>query len=253
MNAVDEASVREQLQRAVSVIDPAPPQLDMLRSRAVRRTRTKRVAGGVMVLAVAGAAAAIVATIVSVAPGGNSRVQIASAPTHQSLVRFAKAHGGLKVTGPFAAKPGWYGAFTTKRAIVVATYTGQQWHQDGAAVTSLGAGKFVSRLGEGPQLAGATTPSIYVRVVGADVSYFGSVLRRSGSRWRTARFGTCGHNKLCYPGNSEPYGHPVGHGFVSIANDCTPNCAAGTNYRVTWQWRAAQAKFVATAERVVKN
>lgn len=252
MNDFHEAQVREQLARAVRGIDPVAPQLDTLRSRAVRRKRTRRTVGGVMAVAVAGAAAAIVATVVAAAPGGNGQVQVASSPTHQSLVRFAKSHGGLRVAGPFAGKPGWYGAFTTRRAIVVADYVDHQWRQDGAAVTSLGKGRFVTRLGLGPRLgSAATTPSIAVRVIGGDVSYFGSVLRRDVNGWRTANFGRCGHHGLCFtPSNSEPYGHTVSGGFVSINNNCTPNCAAGTEYRVTWRWSVGARKFVAISEHV---
>lgn len=254
MNAVDETQVRDQLERAVNVLDPVPPPLDLLRSRAARRRRTRRTVGGVMALAVAGAVAAIVVAVVTVAPGGTGRLQVASPPTHESLVRFAKSHSGLKVAGPFEGKPGWYGAYTTKRAIVVAAYAGGRWHQDGPVVTSLGKGRFVTGLGPGPRLgASATTPSITVRVIGGDVSYFGSVLRRADGRWRAARFGTCGHDRLCYPSSSEPYGHLTAAGFVSVNNDCTPNCAAGTEYRVTWKWRPVLGKFAAVSESVPRR
>jgi hypothetical protein len=254
MNSLDEAKVREQLERAVDPIDPLPPHLEMLRSRAVRRKRTRRAFGGVMILAVAGAAAAIVTAVVVAAPGGTDRLRVASGPTHHSLVSFAKAHGGLKVAGPFGGSSGSYGVFSTKQSIVVARYAGTHWREDGSAVTSLGKGQFVTRLGEGPRLgSAATTPSMYVRVIGGDVSYFGSVLERIGGQWRTARFGSCGHDKLCYPSNSEPYGHPAAPGFVSVSNNCTPNCAVGTNYRVSWRWSAAKAKFVASSEVVIRN
>lgn len=254
MNAF-EMSVREQLERAVRLLDPVAPALDTVRARAGRRKRTRRAAGGFMVVGVAGAVAAIFATVIAGAPAGKARVQIASPPTHESLVHFAKAHGGLKIAGPFAGQPGWYGAFSTKRAIVVADYVAAHWQTDGPAVTSLGKGQFVTRLGEGPRLGdSATTPSIAVRMVGGDVTYFGSVLRRGADRWLTATFGPCGHHGLCYaPSNSEPYGHPAGTGFVSINNTCRPNCAAGTEYRVIWRWSPPKRKFVAASEQPLKQ
>jgi hypothetical protein len=253
MNSLDETQVREQLARAVDVIDPLPPQLDMLRSRAVRRKRTRRTFGGVMILAVAGATAAFLMAVVFTAPGGTDRLRVAAGPTHHSLVSFAKSRGGRKVAGPFTGSSASYGVFSTKQAIVLARYVGTHWRQDGPAVTSLGKGQFVTRLGRGPRLGTATTPSMYVRVIGGDVSYFGSVLQRSGGQWGAVRFGSCGHDTLCYPSNSEPYGHPTASGFVSVSNNCTPNCAGGTNYRVSWRWSAGKAKFVATSEVVIRK
>jgi hypothetical protein len=259
MNTLDESEVRKQLERAVDQLEPVAPPLEMLRARAVRRRRSRRTAGSLMVLAVAGAAAAIVVAVAVLAPSGNDRLQVAAgsvatAPTHASLVRFAKAHGGKHVAGPFTGASASYGVFSTKQAIVVADYDGTQWHQDGPAVTALGKGQFVTRLGLGPQLgAHPSTPSIYVRMIGGDVSYFGSVLRRTGGQWRAAKFGACGHNRLCYPSNSEPYGHVTAGGFVSVSNNCTPNCAAGTDYRVTWAWNPAKQKFDAASEVAIRN
>jgi hypothetical protein len=254
MNAVDETSVRDQLEQALSVLDPAPPQLDTLRARAGRRRRTRRVFGGFLVVATAGVAVAVIAAVVTVAPAGRDKIQVAAPPTRDSLVRFATANGALKIAGPFGGNPGWYGVFSTKHAIVVANYVGQQWRPDGPAVTSLGPGRFVTRLSQGPALGSAETPSIAVRTVGGDVTYFGSVLRRGTHRWLPSNFGPCAHHKLCYsPSNSEPYGHPAGDGFVSTSNNCTPYCAAGTNYRITWRWSAPKQKFAAVSERALKR
>jgi hypothetical protein len=206
---------------------------------------------GVLILALTGAAFSAAPTVSASPAHNNARL---GSPTHASLVAYAKAHGGLKVAGPYAGNPGWFGAFSTKRAIVVVDFAGH-WRPDGPAVKSLGKGKFVTRLGRGPRLgAAATTPSIAVRILGGDVSYFGSVLRRGANRWQPASFGGCGHHKLCFtPSNSEPYGHRVGKRFVSISNNCTPNCAAGTEYRVTWRWNAGTSKFVAKSERVLTH
>lgn len=250
MNPADETAIREQLDSALSVINSVAPPLDAVLSRATRRKRTRRIAGGFMAVAATGAAVAIVATVVSAAPTHDATVKVGAAPSHASLVAFAKAHGAKKIAGPFRGTSGSYGTFTTKRAIVVAHYDGTQWQQDGAPVTKLGPGRFVMKLSKGPQLGNnVSSPSFAVRVVGGDVSYFGSVLYRDANGWRPANFGTCGHHKLCYsPSNSEPYGHVKGGQFVSINNDCTPNCAAGTEFHVFWKWNAAKAEFVAGHE-----
>jgi hypothetical protein len=255
MNPTDEMSIRDQLDRAVRLLDPVAPALDNLRARAGRRRRNRRATGGFMAVGVVGAMTAIFATVIVGAPSGKASLQVAAAPTHQSLVRFATANGGLKIAGPYGGKSAWYGAFSTKHAIVVADYDGTRWRADGPAVTSLGKGQLVTRLGRGPQLGGEATPTSFaVRVIGGDVSYFGSVLRRSSDSWGAAKFGGCGHSGLCYtPSTSEPYGHRVGAGFVSVNNNCTPNCAVGTEYRVTWRWSAPKDKFLAVSEHAPKS
>jgi hypothetical protein len=254
MKAVEENAVRELLAQAVSPIDPVAPPFASVRQRAVRRRRTRRTAGGFMVVIATGAAVAIVASIVSATPGGNAELRAASAPTHASLVQFARAHGGHKlVAGPFTGSSGSYGVFARTKNIEVAAYGAGKWHQDGPDVSGLGNGSLVTHLGLGPKL-NATTPSLWVGVIGGDVSYFGSVLYRGDHRWLIAHFGGCGHHGLCpTPSTSQPYGHPAKEIFTSVSNNCTPNCAAGIDYRVTWSWRVAKHRFSAAAEHALKR
>jgi hypothetical protein len=254
MIALSEREVRDQLASALEQLDPPPPPLDELRSRAKRRTNRFRW-GSAGVLAVA--AAAVVAVLVVVIPndGGSTPVQVATAPTRASLTDYASAHGGAHVTGPLHGldpTAGYFGAYSTKRAIVVVRYAGSTWSQDGAAITALGRGTFVQRIGAGPA-TNLARPSFAVRIIGGDVSYFGGVLVHpdASANWFAAKFGTCGHHKLCYPGTTEPYGHPDKGGFVSVHNTCTPNCAEGNDYRVRWHWSGKQ--FVAVSETPVKE
>jgi hypothetical protein len=94
--------------------------------------------------------------------------------------------------------------------------------------------------------------SFAVRTIGGDVSYFGGVLVDDGGMWTAARFAKCPDHKTlscAYPGTTQPYGHLAHGAFVSVSNDCTPNCAAGTDYRITWRWKASERKFVVGAVR----
>jgi hypothetical protein len=248
MNAIDERDIRAQLDRAVAAIEPVAPPLDGLRARAGRRRRIRQGGAGFMAVA---AVAAIVLIAVVVLPGGGGKqtLKTATAPSRASFVAFADARGGLKIVGPFEESNGFYGAFTTKAGIAIATYRAHHWTQSGPVVTSLGSGRYVNLLRFAPALPAAgsrdPTPSVYLREIGGDVSYFGSFLRKVGNRWTTARFGSCGHHHLCArAGNGEPYlHHGSAPGLVSIQNNCTPDCAAGTDYRVSWDWNPSQQQF----------
>jgi hypothetical protein len=252
MTMMDESEIREQLERAVDVIEPVAPPLDALRSRARRLGRMRRTGWGTLAVA---AVAVIVLIVVVVVPGGGNKqtLQPAKAPTHASLVSFASDNHALKqIAGPYQGEDGsYYGSFATKTGIVLATYHGAKWHQSGPTIMKLGAGRWIMRLAFWPGLGRAATPSVYVRVMGGDITYAGSILRRVAGSWRTAAFGRCGmhgsaYGGLCPSGDSEPYLHRAAQGLVSVNNNCTPSCAAGNQYRVRWVWNATLQRFVAT-------
>jgi hypothetical protein len=250
MTVMDERDLRAQLERAVEVIEAVAPPLDSLRSRATTRTRVRRIGWGAMGAALV--AAVVLIAIILVPGGGNQSLTPAKAPTRASLVSFADARHAMKrITGPYQGEnAGYYGAFTTEAGIVVASYRRGAWHQSGPTLTTLGGGRWVNRLAFAPGLGGSSTPTVYLRIVGGDISYAGSVLRRLGDAWRTATFGPCGahgsaYGGLCRAGNSEPYLHHVEGGLMSVNNNCTPSCAGGTSYRVRWAWSPARQRFVA--------
>ena len=248
MNAIDERAIREQLERAVEVIEPIAPPLDGLRTLARRRRRARRYGGGFLAVA---AMAAIVLIAVVVVPGGSGKqtVRAATMPSRQSFLTFAAAHGALKELGPYEEGNGFYGAFTTRAGVGVAKYRSNEWTLMGSVVTSLGSGRYIRLMGfESPLQSagsGSDTPSLSVHTLGGDVSYYGARLREMGGRWQPAMFGSCGHGDLCPPGTTEPYLHHSGYGLVSVQNDCVPYCAAGTDYRVRWNWSPILARFVA--------
>jgi hypothetical protein len=256
MTGLDDTNVRDELTRALEVFDPAPPPFAAILARATgRRRRRRRVTTVFSMVALPAAVAAVVIAGVSINPGSTAQVRTAS-PTRHSLVTFAKAHGGKVIGGPFAGTATSYGAFATKKGIVVADYTGSHWQLDGPPITSITPAGAVQKIARGPVLAtSAPTPAIWAKIEGGDVSYFGVVLHHVGDRWRLAKFGTCGHHNLCYGvTNEQAYGHPVGgRGFVSVQNNCKPYCAAGTNYRIHWQWKASRGRFETTSVHNIKR
>ncbi|HWC33744.1 MAG TPA: hypothetical protein VG650_02840 [Mycobacteriales bacterium] len=251
MNAIDERAIREQLQRAVAPLDPAAPPLEELRARAARRRRLRYSLGAT----VAVAAAAIVAVVLVVVPGGgSSRIQVSQAPSEESLASYAAAHHGKHVAGPLETGSGYVGAYATKNAVVIARYVDGAWQADGSVARPHGAGQYILRLSGGESVIPGHA-SFAERDKGGDVTYFGGVFYDDNGTWRDARFARCANRELscAYPGTGQPYGHVVGGKFVSIHNDCTPYCAAGTEYRVTWRWDAASQRFVVATQRVIKR
>jgi hypothetical protein len=263
MNDLDQTTLRQQLHEAVDALDPVGPPLGQIEARATRR-RTHRLAGFGAV-AIAGAAAVAAAVVIMTGPGGTESIGTAAAPSPQSLADFAAAHGGIHsrfgrlVTTPIESSTGFYGAFTVKSGVQVANWNGSSWRLDGTAVSKLGPGRFVMRLVPGPQLPDMKTPTVYLRTMGGDVSYFGSVLQYARGAWAPVHFTSCGHHMLCPAGASEPYAHPHGTGVVSVHNNCTPDCADGSHYRVRWEWAirlqpgsAKATQFVFVPARVHK-
>lgn len=251
MSKFDEEEIRAHLQRAVAPLDPVAPPLDLLRERAVKLRRFRISAGGGLV---AVAAAAVTVAVLVVPASGSQGIKPATAPSRDSLTSYASAHGGKHVAGPVADGSHYVGAYATKRAIVVVRYAAGSWHADGTPITQYGPGRFVQRLDDG----GGVIPghaSFAVRYTGGDVSYFGGVFYDNNGTWTPARFAKCSNKKLscAYAGNEQPYGHIVNGTFVSVSNDCTPYCAAGTDYRITWRWSAATHRFVAVSERAIKH
>jgi hypothetical protein len=243
MTDINEKEIRERLERAVAPLDPVAPPLDLLRERAVKLRRFRISAGGGLLAA---AAAAVTVAVVVVPANGSQSVRTA-APSAASLTKYAAAHGGKHVAGPIGSGP-YYGAFADKQGIEVVKYAGGAWHADGAPITKYGPGRFVIRIADGGDIVPGS-PSFVERYQGGDVSYFGGVVYNDHGTWTAARFGKCsGYKALscAYAGTSEPYGHVAMGSFVSDHNNCTPNCAAGKTYVVTWKWNATSSKFVVT-------
>jgi hypothetical protein len=246
VNAIDEQSIRDQLQRAVAPLDPVAPPLDTLRVQGARRRRVRWTSGA----GLTAAAAAIVAVVIVVLPSdGSNQVNVAKAPSAESLATYAAAQHGKHVAGPIESSSGYYGAFAVTQGVEVVRYVDGAWQQDGPVITKYGPGRWVMRLSDGGGVIPAR-PSFAMRYVGGDVSYFGGVVYLTdeglASRgWVAARFGKCSNKNLscAYAGATQPYGHVVRGRFVSVSNDCKPYCAAGTQYRVTWQWNTAKRRF----------
>lgn len=242
MNPINEKEIRERLERAVAPIDPVAPPLDAIRERAVKLRRFRISAGGGLLAA---AAAAVTVAVVVVPANGSQRVHAAATPSPASLSRYASAHDGKHVAGPVADGTHYVGAYTTKQAIVVVRYADGAWHADGAPITKYGPGRFVLRLADGGDVVTGHA-SFTVRTLGGDVSYFGGVLYDANGTWTVAHFAKCPNHKAlscAYAGNEQPYGHVALGSFVSVSNNCTPNCAAGTDYLITWKWNAATKQF----------
>jgi hypothetical protein len=251
MNAIDESAIREQLARAVEVIEPVAPPLDGLRTRARRRSRARRTGWGMFAVA---AVAAVVLIAVLAVPGGREQtLQPAKAPSRASLISFASAHHALhRVVGPYRASNGrYYGAYTVNAGIQVVTYHHNRWVSFAPVDTLAGNGRSTVLMKFDPsfQMTRAMdgSPSIYVRVVGADVSYYGFVIYFIDGNWYNATF-LCPHNRLCRPGTGGmPYFHRNYSGVLtSVINDCSPSCAAGTDYRLNWKWLTKFGVFKAT-------
>lgn len=256
MNALDETEVREQLKQALDVLDPTPPPYGAIAARATKRRRRLRISAGLGGVALAGACALVGVAIVGLGSGGNATITASAGPSGQSLQDFATAHGALsggrfgrQIGGPYETSGGFYGAFTVKHGAQIARWDGSAWQLDGATITKQGPGQFIERFGDGPALGTSLTPTIYERGMGGDVSYFGTILARTPDGWKGAKFGACGHHKLCYPSDAEPYGHLVGNDVRSVNNDCTPDCASGTEYRITWRWDMTTGRYDAVHVR----
>lgn len=244
MNQLSADEVRQRLQSALEEITPRERPLPELRQAAGRRKRQRWFLAGGLGAALAGAAAAVLVTLF--VGSTNSKATLPPTATSSSpppLAAYAHENGGKRVAGPVKDASGEYGAYTTKKQIIVVQAVDGQWQQDGKALHNPG---FLSGFRVGPTIdsAGAT---FLLKTTGADISYAGMVILRLDDSWHFARFGKCGAGQ-CYPGNSEPYlrvGGPAD--LISINNDCTPYCAAGTTYRVAWSWDPEQQKFFAVS------
>ena len=194
----------------------------------------------------AAAAAAVTVAVVVVPANGSQHVHVSAAPSQASLTRYASAHDGKHVAGPVVDGTHYFGAYATKQGIVVVRYADGAWRADGAPITKYGAGQYIVRLADGGEVVPGHA-SFAVRTIGGDVSYFGGVLYDANGTWTPARFAKCPNHKAlscAYAGNSQPYGHVASGEFVSVSNNCTPNCAAGTDFLITWRWDSTKKQFV---------
>jgi hypothetical protein len=241
MNEMTEKEIRERLERAVAPIDPVAPALDVLRERAVKLRRFRISVGGGLLAA---AAAAVTVAVVVVPANGSSSVHVAAAPSQSSLTKYAADHGGKHASAPVVDGSHYVGAYSTKNGIQVVSFGNGAWRADGSEITKYGP---AIKLGD----ASGVIPghaAFAVRTIGGDVSYFGGVLYDANGTWTPAHFAKCPAHKAlscAYAGNEQPYGHIVGGEFYSVSNNCLPNCAAGTDYSITWRWNPAKKQFAA--------
>lgn len=257
MNALDdESKIREELQRALDVVDPTAPPFARIAARAQSRRRKARFLGGIGGVALAGACALVAVVVISLNSGDSSStnhpskiVPAKTGPTTASLLDYAKANGEVKslkkqyvVDGPFRSGADlYYGAYAVKKGIDVVTWNGSTWQLARPTITRFASGQFFLKATIGPQIG---SPSLYIKFAGGDIAYGGSVLRYVDKTWKFVEFGRY---------TAIAYGHPsakVGW-FTSVRNDCKPNCAAGTDYRTQWVWSAAQGKFLQYSQRKV--
>jgi hypothetical protein len=242
VNENNQKEIRELLERAVAPIDPVGPPLDALRARAVKLRRFRISVGGGLLAA---AAAAVSVAVVVVPANGSSRVHVAATPSQASLTKYASDHGGKHVSAPVVDGNHYVGAYSTKNGIQVVSFAGGAWKADGGEITKYGP---AIRLADASDVIPGHA-AFAVRTIGGDVSYFGGVLYDANGTWTPAHFAKCPTHKAlscAYAGDSEPYGHIAQGKFVSVSNNCLPNCAAGTDYSITWRWNADKKRFAVT-------
>lgn len=246
MNAIDERAIRQQLERAVAPLDPAAPPLDTLRLRA-RRRRWVRLSGAGLVTA--GVAATVIAVSFARTTSDTGLLAVPP-PSHESLATFAASQHGKHVVGPIDTDSGYYGAFAVKKGVEVVRWTGA-WRPAREVITNYGPGRWVVRLSDADSVIPGAA-AFEMRYRGGDVSYFGGILSDVSGRWRAERFDRCAEKNIScnFRSSTQPYGHVVDGAFVSLHNTCTPYCAAGHIYRVTWRWNSTTDRFeVAAAHR----
>jgi hypothetical protein len=248
MSALDETTIRTELHQAVDVLDPLPPPFGAVLARGRRRRRTRWVLGLVALAATAGIA--VVAVIVILPVGGGQTVTPAVQPP--PLRPYARHNGGVPVkkstfaldwvAGPVTTSTGRYGGFVTAKTLVTVKLVHGQWHTESTLALNEGPPSFRLGLQVGPTLPGGI-PSFITRGKGGDVSYFGAVGTEIAGRWTYAHFGRCGKAGCGANTNAVSYLRMTGAGLISEQNDCTPDCASGTEYRIRWTWNATKAKF----------
>jgi hypothetical protein len=257
MSPLDESQIRSELHQAVDVLDPLPPPFPVVMAQARRRRRT-RVAVGSFVAAAAVAASVVI--VVNIVPGGGSGTQtVVPAAPPPPLRPYARQHGGAPVkhsrfsldwiAGPVASATGRYGAFVTNSDLVVVKVVGGQWTAQ--ATVPLNEGPPSWRLGvqPGPTLPGGTL-SFIARTEGGDVAYAAGIAVHFASGWRFAKFGACGRGN-CPAGSTQPSYLRMTHtGLVSQQDNCTPDCADGTDYLIRWQWDVTKQRFEAASVTV---
>jgi hypothetical protein len=258
MSPLDESQIRSALHQAVDVLDPLPPPFPMVMAHARRRRRTRVAVGGFAAAAVVAAAVIVVAIIVP--GGGSSGTQtVGPAAPPPPLRVYARQHGGAPVkhsrfsldwvAGPVASATGRYGAFVTDSDLVVVKVVGDQWTSQATVPLIQTPPSWRFGVQPGPTLP-AGSPTFVARTEGGDVAYAAGVAVHLASGWRFARFGPCGRGN-CPAGSTQPSYLRMTHtGLVSQQDNCTPDCADGTDYLIRWQWDVAKQRFTATSVTV---
>jgi hypothetical protein len=250
MSPLEESQIRSELHQAVDVLDPLPPPFPAVMARARRRRRTRLAVGGFVAAAVLAASVVVVAVVMPGGSGTQTVVPPASPPP--PLRTYARQHGGAPVkhsrfsldwvAGPVASASGRYGAFVTDTDLVVVKAVRGQWVTQATVPLNQGPPRFRLGVQSGPAVPGGS-PTFVARTEGGDVAYAAGVAVHLASGWRFARFGPCGSGN-CPAGSTQPSYLRMTHtGLVSQQNNCTPDCADGTEYLIGWQWNVAKQGF----------
>jgi hypothetical protein len=252
MSPLDESLIRSELHQAVAVLDPLPPPFPTVMARGRRRRRTRRAVAGVVIAAAVVVAVVAVVVIAPGGPGGRGSQRIVPAAPTPPLRAYARQHGGAPVkhsrfsldwvAGPVRTATGRYGAFVTDSDLVVVKVVRGRWTSQAKVSLNQGPPRFRLGVEPGPVVPGGI-PTFIARTEGGDVAYAAGVAVHFASGWRFAKFGLCGRGN-CPPGSTqESYLRMTHTGLISQQDDCTPDCAAGTEYLIGWQWNVAKQGF----------
>ena len=255
MNAsmVDENEIRTRLHAALDAVPVAQRLVPTLAS-AVRRRRTRRfLIGGLGASMVAGAGALAVVLGGGAAPV--SRVvndPAATSPTSPASVAlrgYLAAHGGTHATGPVTDRRGTWALDVEPDGAHVLAYQRTTWRSVSVV------GRPMSRLPIYGTALGLSEVNgdvtFLVRSAGADASFDAIVVATDGG-WGFAPF-QCGQTRVaCAAGQQAGVSLPsrfqlnlsiVDGTLHSSNNTCSPSCADGTLYDVTWKWNATSQQF----------
>jgi hypothetical protein len=245
-----EDDVRAHLHGALDEVDVLPRPFAELRSAVTVRRRHRRIAGATVVAAVLGVG---IASGLSAVGGNEHRDGAVIQPVEPkvdpavALRNYVSANSATSPTAVIAAPDGGtYAADIEAGKVHVLSFEGHVW----SSVAELGApltGPPVIAVHRGPDGAGSAA-AFQVDEAGAD-AVFNGVVVSIGGEWHYATF-DCGTTAVaCAGGRNKATtyavdGTEVGGAFHSEPNDCTPNCAEGTRYDVTWRWDSTLGVFV---------
>lgn len=255
---LDENEIRTRLHAVLDAVPVVQRPVPTLES-AARRRRTRRfligglgvpiVAGAVALVVVLGGGAAPVSRVVS-DPAATSP----TSPTSVALRGYVAAHDGTHATGPVTDRRGTWALDVERDGAHVLTYQQTSWRSVSVVGRPMSRSPITGTALGLSEVNGDVT--FLVRSDGADASFDAIVVATEGG-WGLATFG-CGQTRVaCAAGEQDGVGLPsrfqlnlaiIGGTLHSSNNTCSPSCADGTFYDVTWKWNATSRQFdVATA------